>query len=31
MPSLAAVSGFMTSTFGTRATPVIGVKSRIGS
>ena len=31
MPSRAAVSGLMTSTLGTRATPVIGVKSRIGS
>ena len=27
----ALASGVMTSTFGTRATPVIGVKSRIGS
>src|SRR5678815_5960229 len=31
MPSRAATSGLMTRTFGTRATPVIGVKSRIGS
>ena len=31
MPSRVAVSAFITSTFGTCATPVIGVKSRIGS
>src|SRR6187200_1825363 len=31
MPSLPATSGLITSTLGTWATPVIGVKSRIGS